>query len=525
MTFPLWASHFVSWPSDQGRHIAECLSNGTAKLVSDGSYDPVSQRCVASFTICGTDHSLRIKGSLPSPGPFSIQDSYRGELAGIYGGLVAVHRLVDHFSITAGTLCVACDGKAALTQSVLYGHLPPRPFVAHSDVIAAIRHIVQTTPLTLIPNHVRGHQRERGGYQGAVLIGPLDELASLNEEIDEDANDFRRRLPPEDYPLLQHFPSSLWVLKVLDTPILHQHRRSLMHHMSSPDLMHYWSESRNKFGPHDHSVINWPATTRCMSNLTAKRRLHTTKIATTFVAVRRRQKLRGQSHLDTCPRCIQASLPTTTESVAHLLSCPSPPNQALWNTSLVELEEWLVAQVTDPRLTVMIISALRSCTSGVNPSPPGDGYHALWQLQMEVGWQSLLEGRMVVGWSEAQDRYYRLQGLPSSRNGLRWLTLLLRKLLDIAWDQWEHRNGILHHQSEGIRHSELQQQVRQEFQLGAHRTPALRRLFSAGLPSILRRRTIQLEQWLELVQAYRAQPVPDCSLQRQQEFMRNFLQR
>ena len=33
---------------------------------------------------------------------------------------------------------------------------------------------------------------------------------------------------------------------------------------------------------------------------------------------------------------------------------------------------------------------------------------------------------------------------PSRRSGFRWTVALIKKLQDIAWDMWDHRNGILH---------------------------------------------------------------------------------
>jgi hypothetical protein len=36
--------------------------------------------------------------------------------------------------------------------------------------------------------------------------------------------------------------------------------------------------------------------------------------------------------------------------------------------------------------------------------------------------------------------------IKSSRTGRRWATAVIEKLWNIAWDIWEHRNGILHRQ-------------------------------------------------------------------------------
>jgi hypothetical protein len=54
----------------------------------------------------------------------------------------------------------------------------------------------------------------------------------------------------------------------------------------------------------------------------------------------------------------------------------------------------------------------------------------------------LLEGWASFEWSIAQQEYYKLIG--SLKSGKRWMIALIKKLWLIAWDMWEHRNGILH---------------------------------------------------------------------------------
>jgi hypothetical protein len=53
------------------------------------------------------------------------------------------------------------------------------------------------------------------------------------------------------------------------------------------------------------------------------------------------------------------------------------------------------------------------------------------------------------------------------RTGLRWLTALIQKLWDVAWDMWDHRNRVLHDQ-ENWSHATLQiQQITDEFAKGS----------------------------------------------------------
>ena len=518
---PSWATRWTEWPSDAGAHIAECLRNHTAKVVSDGSYDPLSGRCTASFVIKGSDPSLSIYGDLPSPGPFSIQDSYRGELAGLFGAGTCLSRLCKTFFINEGSVLIACDGLSALRTGVAECNDPFDPFSSHSDAVASVRQVFAGLPLGVQNVHVRGHQRERGGPLGATLIGPLDELATLNDEVDTRANLFRHSLPLDEYPTHEVFPSSAWTLSLAGDPIVHKLKSVLLTAMSGPALKEYWNK-RHKFGNRTSEIIDWQATAKCMKTLPPRRQLHSTKLASTFVAVRRRQQLRNQASTDSCPRCRVESLPDQTESVQHLLSCPSTSSKALWANSLTSLEEWMIFNQTDPILRQMILHGLQSWLQLPSTPPTLDPpYVQIWDDQQEVGWQSLLEGRMVVGWASRQDDFFRSREYSHTRTGLRWLTSLLLQLMNIAWDQWEHRNGILHHATLGARHQELLQLVQQEFATGPGSYPALERLFAPSLTRISTRTATQLEQWITIVNAHRSQPPPNRTLLAQQALMRS----
>jgi hypothetical protein len=44
----------------------------------------------------------------------------------------------------------------------------------------------------------------------------------------------------------------------------------------------------------------------------------------------------------------------------------------------------------------------------------------------------------------------------SRRTGLRWLTALIQKLWDVAWDMWDHRNRVLHQEHSVARDLQIQ---------------------------------------------------------------------
>jgi hypothetical protein len=51
-------------------------------------------------------------------------------------------------------------------------------------------------------------------------------------------------------------------------------------------------------------------------------------------------------------------------------------------------------------------------------------------------------GCLEVGWRQAQEKYY--YSLGQARSGLRWTTVLILKLWQVAWNIWEHQNQIEH---------------------------------------------------------------------------------
>jgi hypothetical protein len=62
-------------------------------------------------------------------------------------------------------------------------------------------------------------------------------------------------------------------------------------------------------------------------------------------------------------------------------------------------------------------------------------------LQDSVGWQAFLEGGVLLSWAAKQQDYY--DWLKKKNTGKRWVTTLIKKLWEISWGLWEHRNGEL----------------------------------------------------------------------------------
>jgi hypothetical protein len=140
-----------------------------------------------------------------------------------------------------------------------------------------------------------------------------------------------------------------------------------------------------------------------------------------------------------CPRC------GSPEDSTHVWLCKGPDTEELWSKAVAELEDTMRKLDTDPTLAHIVSLYLQSWRSGeaITYEPPRE-FLALLQAQSAVGWGRFFEGWVVLQWKEQQHRYY--MAIKSHRTGRRWTIAILQKLWNIAWDMWEHRNGILHEQ-------------------------------------------------------------------------------
>ena len=120
-----------------------------------------------------------------------------------------------------------------------------------------------------------------------------------------------------------------------------------------------------------------------------------------------------------------------------------------------------------------------------------------------MGWQAFLEGTPVKQWAEVQQCYY--DWIKSKKSGERWLTAIIQKVWDVAWDLWEHRNSIMHAKDSSAQLMKLQMEIKAEFEMGpATVTTDARILFRPGLDIILKGDEAQQMAWLRRIQRARA---------------------
>jgi hypothetical protein len=77
------------------------------------------------------------------------------------------------------------------------------------------------------------------------------------------------------------------------------------------------------------------------------------------------------------------------------------------------------------------------------------------EQQKSMGWNLMLEGWLAAKWELEQQAYYTL--IKSRQSWNRWLIAIIKKLWQVAWDLWDHRNKVLHEKENTVMQSHQHQ--------------------------------------------------------------------
>jgi hypothetical protein len=194
------------------------------------------------------------------------------------------------------------------------------------------------------------------------------------------------------------------------------------------------------------------------------------------------------------------------EDTTHILKCQDPRAKAQWKKSLETLDSWMKEQKTHPGIRAAVIGHLISWQEdGAEPTLIGQQFFGLPEAianQNEIGWQAMIDGSPAQGWRAAQQQYYVY--IKSKKTGLRWLSALIRKMWQVSWDMWEHRNGILHDKEKGQAALERAGQIRDEFDEGWEELDRdARLLFRPGVARVLKYQAAQQKAWIARIETAR----------------------
>jgi len=390
---------------------------------SDGSF---KETCGTAAWIIGTeDYGDMISGRAICPGGPTDQSAYRSELSGLYSILAVIHQLCLFYEVKEGQVEIGCDGSAALR--IAFGRDPILSSdIPDFDLVGAIYSLRRESTVTWSHRHVKGHQDE--------LSDDLDIWATRNVLMDKRAKEhFQVAQKSERHFTIEGEPWQLWVDGSKVTVGIIPKIYSTTHAASSEA---YWERKFN-MTPEVIKQIDWQLIGESMRSIPRARQIFIMKHTSGMCGVGKFMKRWREWDQDSCPRC---GMP---EDAPHVWRCKGGGTAELWNKAVEDLTNTLRQLETDPTLQHIITFYLHSWWSGETTSYEAPtAFYELLQEQQQIGWDRFFEGWWSEKWASIQQQYYNLG--KSTRTGRRWATAIVTKLWNIAWDLWEHRNGILH---------------------------------------------------------------------------------
>ncbi len=239
--------------------------------------------------------------------------------------------------------------------------------------------------------------------------------------------------------VLPFYPPSTfgWTLWTGTRKLASWDRQKLYNHARSGTILEHWSE-RRQIPPNLIQNIDWEAGQVAIKRLGLNKQLWIPRWLAGFARVGKvSQRLKLQDHAE-CPRC------AAFEDTHHVVLCTAPKAQRKWDASVSNLKTWLLKANTMPDIQQAILSRLqawRTQTRLPDLFYRWPGVNDLVRAQDLIGWRAFLEGAVLQAWAAKQQDYY--DWLQRCNTGRRWITTLIKKLWEISWNMWEHRNGEL----------------------------------------------------------------------------------
>ena len=125
-------------------HVARCIQSGNCVLISDGSFDENKQQAAAAWCLGNEALHRQLKGAVLCAGQKKVHSAYRGELAGLYGGLRMIEAICKIYDIQTGRIILGCDGLGAIAK---IQHSKISLSSSNYDYVSAIRSVIQHLPI------------------------------------------------------------------------------------------------------------------------------------------------------------------------------------------------------------------------------------------------------------------------------------------------------------------------------------------------------------------------------------------
>jgi hypothetical protein len=334
------------------------------------------------------------------------------------------------FAITEGKLEIGLDGESVIKK--LRSPFHPNPSDSHYDLLMDCRGRMKALPIDITYRWVEGHQDDKGHAQS------LDWWAIQNIRMDHAAKSHWGKTKNQPRP--NHvFQYEKWAVAIMGQKLSSFRKEEVHERTHEEAIKQYWTAKHN-ITDAQWQDINWKAAKTAQKEQPLGKNRWAWKNSTDHCATGRMMLRRKEWVNSKCPVC-----GAPDETTRHVQQCRDERCRARWKASMDALKTWMTEVDTEPCLIRLLLTTLNSWVDEApTANVPSNGPRSRKAIEAQLalgGWNTLL-GRISTQVQERQEDRYRRK--KSRRSGFRWTVALIKKLQDIAWDMWDHRNGILH---------------------------------------------------------------------------------
>ena len=268
----------------------------------------------------------------------------------------------------------------------------------------------------------------------------------------------------------------------------------------------YWETKRN-LGIQTSRTTDWVALRKSAKHYPKWKWLskHVTGICGVGIML---QLWKHQEH-SSCPRC-----GTARENVEHILLCTAPSATSIWDNAIDKLAIWLEENDAEPHLAEIICTSLRAWRNKERlPFPTRDIPIIVMEAMVEqdsIGWYNLTNGFISKKWRTIQKAHFKDIG--SMKSPILWISRFQKRIWEIPWQMWQHRNEFLHNDGRTIHFQEIAAincSIRTEYNMSWNGLPeSYQHLFRGDIENLIEQNIHIKQAWLMSVWVARDHHTP-----------------
>ena len=427
--------------------ILNALTNGTAVLVTDGSYfkDDAPHISGAGWVLKCLHTGHRLVGSFHEQSVYA--NSYRAERLGLLACHVLVAALSSYFSLKLGSYKICCDNEGALTST---RNLASRVTASSSqaDIDRVLRDV--KLQLTRQPTYewVKSHLDDVTVWENLTIVQQLNVLcdALAKGAVRKGMLGDVRAAPSQLLPREQGAIIINGVKEISDasSAIRFVLGRKEAARFYTTELG--WTTSL-------FDTVDWKTRHEALIPRGQNFKLWLTKQSSGFCGTQSMVAHWDPSRDGKCPDC------GGNETSSHLLVCPNHDRTSLLRDQTADFHSWLLTKGTHPDLAYWVpkFVLLRNTRrlSSLSQLPPT--MHQIARDIDTIGWRHFMEGKVPHSLFRLQTAY--ATGGYETAISTTWGKDFVTQLLHLSHAQWLYRNMSLHDRVSGYLQMHRREQV------------------------------------------------------------------